>query len=713
MSRDNFSRRVLSILLSLILIVGCMPSVALATDPESSTQEGVDITIEGSHSDENNQGSDIVDNENQSQESTDSDSLDTSSAESQEEVLVALSDEDQDTAEAVINSNSMAHIQNKGDTKGTFSTDSAGNKTYTLGTTGQSLRLEALYLSVDTELSGSIEYKTHIQNVGWESSFVKDGERSGTQGKSLRLEAVQIRLTDELADQYDIYYRAHVQNFGWLAWTSNGRCAGSEGYSYRVESIQICLVKKDESGNSIAPVSKEQNKSAAFYKESSNGNGLVNYSTHVQNIGWQEYESDGDIAGTTGKGLRAEAIKINLGEEIKSKYPDSGITYSVHVQNIGDQEAVSNNKVAGTSGKSYRVEALRVKLTGSIANDYDVYYRVHVANIGWLDWAKNYDWAGTSSAALRIEALQIKLVKKGEAAPGKTTASYLNTSQVFISALGQVNNADWVENGTTGQSKSLTGIKASISENQLNISGNVSYRGHFSNIGWTSYSSSGTEVIGSGNMLEALSMKLTGTLANYYDVYYRVYIANVGWIGWAKNGEIAGSVGFSLPIESYQVKVVPKGGTAPGSTSNHQLTDAVKYIMMNKASNQTSSSNWLILVDRANCKTGVFYGSKGNWKLTYYWDNCNGREGHRTPAGRFTVGSRGLRFGENHGYTCWYWTQIYNSILFHSQLYYPGTTQILDGRMGVRCSEGCIRLYYQNAKWINENIPTGTTVYIY
>ena len=32
---------------------------------------------------------------------------------------------------------------------------------------------------------------------------------SGTQGRALRLEAIKIRLTGELANKYDIYYRVH------------------------------------------------------------------------------------------------------------------------------------------------------------------------------------------------------------------------------------------------------------------------------------------------------------------------------------------------------------------------------------------------------------------------------------------------------------------------------------------------------------------------
>ena len=113
------------------------------------------------------------------------------------------------------------------------------------GTSGRSLRLEAIQMRLDNQrYAGDIEYKTHIQNIGWESSYRKNGQISGTSGRSLRLEAIQIRLTGEMAKKYDIYYRVHCQEFGWMGWAKNGQSAGSAGYSYRLEGIQILLVEK-------------------------------------------------------------------------------------------------------------------------------------------------------------------------------------------------------------------------------------------------------------------------------------------------------------------------------------------------------------------------------------------------------------------------------------------------------------------------------------
>jgi uncharacterized protein YjdB len=67
---------------------------------------------------------------------------------------------------------------------------------------------------------------------------------SGTSGESKRLEAIQIKLTGEMEEHYDVYYRVHAQSYGWLGWAKNGESAGTAGQSKRLEGIQIVLVPK-------------------------------------------------------------------------------------------------------------------------------------------------------------------------------------------------------------------------------------------------------------------------------------------------------------------------------------------------------------------------------------------------------------------------------------------------------------------------------------
>lgn len=74
-----------------------------------------------------------------------------------------------------------------------------------------------------------------------------DGALAGTTGRALNVEAINMSLTGEMANQYDIYYRVHAQNYGWLGWAKNGQNAGTSGQNLHLEALQIVLVKKGQS----------------------------------------------------------------------------------------------------------------------------------------------------------------------------------------------------------------------------------------------------------------------------------------------------------------------------------------------------------------------------------------------------------------------------------------------------------------------------------
>ena len=58
------------------------------------------------------------------------------------------------------------------------------------------------------------------------------------------LEAVQLRLTSQLAANFDLAYRVHVQSIGWMPWVKNGATAGTTGRGLRIEAIQIRALDK-------------------------------------------------------------------------------------------------------------------------------------------------------------------------------------------------------------------------------------------------------------------------------------------------------------------------------------------------------------------------------------------------------------------------------------------------------------------------------------
>lgn len=121
------------------------------------------------------------------------------------------------------------------------------------GRTGEAKRVEAVKIDVDTNLTGGIHYVSYCQSYGWVYNSNNEGQCnggvSGTVGQGKRMEAIQIGLSGELGEYYDLYYRVHIQKYGWLGWATYGNIyAGSTHIAKRIEAIEIKLVKKGEEG---------------------------------------------------------------------------------------------------------------------------------------------------------------------------------------------------------------------------------------------------------------------------------------------------------------------------------------------------------------------------------------------------------------------------------------------------------------------------------
>ena len=87
-------------------------------------------------------------------------------------------------------------------------------------------------------------------------------------------------------------------------------------------------------------------------------------------------------------------------------------------------------------------------------------------------------------------------------------------------------------------------------------------------LGWQAWAKDGaySGTKGQGLRLESFQAKLTGKMAQSYDVYYRVQAQKFGWMGWAKNGATAGTAGYGYRLEAVQIKLVKKGSKGPSSS---------------------------------------------------------------------------------------------------------------------------------------------------
>lgn len=281
------------------------------------------------------------------------------------------------------------------------------------GTEGEAKRLEAIKI----QLTGAdkekydVYYRVHAQSYGW-LAWATNGAPAGTAGYAKRLEGVQIVVVKKGSPAPDA-------NFEGV----NAASGVHQSVSYLAKNGSSPVVGGQVTSNTNPSVAGEANVNIA-------------YRTHVQSFGWQGWKYNGVMSGTSGKAKRLEGINIKL-----TNKPYSGsIVYTTHVQSIGWQGNENNvntwfrdGQMAGTSGRAKRLEAIRIALTGEMAEHYDVYYRVHAQTYGWLAWAKNGEAAGTAGLSKRLEGIQIVLVPKGGAAPANNYGGVVTTNkQTYI-----------------------------------------------------------------------------------------------------------------------------------------------------------------------------------------------------------------------------------------------------------------------------------------
>ncbi len=140
-----------------------------------------------------------------------------------------------------------------------------------------------------------------------------------------------------------------------------------------------------------------------------------------------------------------------------------------------------------------------------------------------------------------------------------------------------------------------------------------------------------------------------------------------------------------------------------GSKYNEQVQAATNY-------------PYLIKVNRQMCTVTIYErDAKGEYTVPIKAMLCS--PGYETPLGTFKTPVKyrwKLLMDDVWGQ---YSTRIVDGILFHSVWYYEQDPATLSNRqfnkLGTICSHGCIRLNVEDAKWIYDNCPIGTTVIIY
>ena len=219
------------------------------------------------------------------------------------------------------------------------------------------------------------------------------------------------------------------------------------------------------------------------------------------------------VLGTRGMAKRVESVTVNL----KNNTGYAGtLQYRVHRQTYGWTAWLNAGQAAGTHGEGKRLEAIEMRLTGELAKYYDVRYRAHIQTYGDNQgWVYNGALAGTTGEAKRLEEICVQIVPKKSISEEPSIAY-----RVHRQTYGWEKNwaTDGTVSGTVGQAKRLEGISITVNDNQY--SGGVTYRTH---------------------------------------------VQSYGWRDWVSNGEMSGTQGEAKRLEAIQIVVLKKGALEYGS----------------------------------------------------------------------------------------------------------------------------------------------------
>jgi len=121
---------------------------------------------------------------------------------------------------------------------------------------------------------------------------------------------------------------------------------------------------------------------------------------------------------------------------------------------------------------------------------------------------------------------------------------------------------------------------------------------------------------------------------------------------------------------------------------------------------------WIyVKLDRVPHEVFVYRGAEPVRRMTA----SGGKPGFETPQGTFRIQNRGYHFySQKYGEGAYYWMRIFGNYLFHSVPVdvHGRVIQEEAEKLGCPASHGCVRLSFEDAKWLYGNVPDGALVVI-
>ncbi len=529
----------------------------------------------------------------------------------------------------------------------------------TAGSKNKSLQYIKVKLAKDG-LTGSVKYRTYNNKKGW-LSWAKDGKYLGTKNWFVR--GMQMKLTGEISKQFDIAYRVFIHGRGWQPWVVNGATAGSTGKWAPVEKFKVKLVRKRSQqpladGAYFLTLAKKSS-STLVLPGSKTSNNVQMKKTSFSNDGtnrrfYVRNNPDGTIA------LQSCASGLYLCERKgkvvqREKTASAAFNWKLSIWNGG--YVLANAKTGN-----------RIKFDGSKAVTASKGAR-------WVFTAIDVMAEGTYTLATASE--ETLLAVKGESTKNKAKLivreAEQSNAEVFKFARVAKNTYRITNVGSNKRievAEGSTAQKAVVRQNASN----------------------------SGNLQKwKLILAEDGT----YSLVNKASAKTLTALGGGASGKgVRSCVDKATGAQRWVIAAVKPYLDGPEARAA-KIAETIG-----------SFTNYFIAVDLTNHRVCIFSGSKGDRELIKSWPCATGAPGSRTPTGEYTTGYKQYEFGD--GYSCYYATAFIGyEYLFHSVLYYKNSSTIMDGRLGQSISHGCVRLDIDNAKWIYNNIPSGTKVKIY
>ena len=269
-------------------------------------------------------------------------------------------------------------------------------------------------------------------------------------------------------------------------------------------------------------------------------------------VSWS-WQSNG-TASTVAKGRQAKGLILKVNSSL-----EGSVQYQVYVDGVGWQAVKASGKVAGKVGKTgKRFEAVRIALTGELATQFDVRYSVLSSAGKWQAWRQNGQQAG--KVGVKLRGIKVRLVKKST--PSKKFGTGIVGVRYRVKMQGNSKWQEWKANnavaGKAGKAKRVRNFALSLDKGSY--TGSIKYRVRLANGKWRGWKSNG-KAIGTFKNIEAIQIRLTGSIAKKYDVVYRTYASGVGWQARVRNGATAGTA-KGRRIEAVRVRLLSKSHRA-------------------------------------------------------------------------------------------------------------------------------------------------------